>query len=111
VRHILDDAFDRLGLDDPERHLRAAIGRNPRDRVVEGVAVFEGKARRQDPTLPEDVNGGISSGSSRTSRSRTRGSKSRRPAGRGAWRPATRSSSASTRSARTPPRPRATRSI
>jgi len=52
---ILDDAFDRLGLDDPERHLRAAIGRYPRDRVVEGVAVFEGKLAAG--TLPEAVDG------------------------------------------------------
>ena len=53
VRKTLDEAFARLGLDDPERHLRLAIGRYPLEHVVAGVAVFEGK--RAAGTLPDGV--------------------------------------------------------
>jgi len=51
VRDQLDRAFDRLGLDDPERHLRDAIARYPLDTIVDAVAIFAGK--RAAGTLPE----------------------------------------------------------
>ena len=50
---ILDAAFTRLGLDDPERHYRTVIASWPLDDIVEGIAVFEGK--RNAGTLPEGV--------------------------------------------------------
>lgn len=53
VRAILDDAFERLALLDPEHHLRVAIARYPIDVIVEGVAIFE--AKRRVGTLPPDV--------------------------------------------------------
>jgi hypothetical protein len=55
VRSILDDTFDRLGLDDPDGHIRDAIARYPIDAVLAGIAVFEGK--RAAGTLPPDVGG------------------------------------------------------
>ncbi len=48
----LDKAFARLGLGDPESHLRIAIASWPLAAVVEGIAVFEGK--KKAGTLPED---------------------------------------------------------
>jgi len=45
VRERLDRAFERLGLDDPERHFRDAIARYSLDAIVDGVAIFEGKAK------------------------------------------------------------------
>jgi hypothetical protein len=45
VRALLDDAFTRLGLLDPEQHLRAAIARYPLDVIVDGIAIFEAKGR------------------------------------------------------------------
>ena len=53
VRELLDEAFVRLGLSDPERHLRDAIARYPVDAIVNGVAVFEGKQKAG--TLPPGV--------------------------------------------------------
>lgn len=53
TRSLLDEAFDRLGLEDPERHFRAALARHGRDAIVEGIAVFEGK--RAAGTLPDGV--------------------------------------------------------
>ena len=53
VRALLDDAFRRLALLDPERHLRVAIARYPIDIVVEGIAIFE--AKRRVGTLPPGV--------------------------------------------------------
>jgi hypothetical protein len=53
VHALLDDAFARLGLDDPERHHRTAIASWPLDDIVEGIAIFEGK--RNADTLPEDA--------------------------------------------------------
>jgi hypothetical protein len=50
---ILDDAFGRLGLDDPERHYRTVIASWPLDDIVEGIAVFESK--RNAGTLPDGV--------------------------------------------------------
>jgi hypothetical protein len=53
VRDLLDDAFARLALLDPERHLRAAIARYPLDVIVDGIAIFEAKGRVG--TLPPGV--------------------------------------------------------
>jgi hypothetical protein len=55
VRRLLDDAFARLGLDDPEQHQRLAIARYPLDDVLAGIAVFEGKLHAG--SLPEDADG------------------------------------------------------
>ena len=51
VRTYLDDAFARLGLDDPERSVRIAISRYPLDAIVDGVAIYFGKIDAK--TLPE----------------------------------------------------------
>jgi hypothetical protein len=53
VRALLDDAFQRLALLDPEHHLRVAIARYPIDIIVEGIAIFE--AKRRVGTLPPGV--------------------------------------------------------
>ncbi len=53
VRALLDDAFRRLDLLDPEHHLRIAIARYPIDIVIEGIAIFE--AKRHVGTLPPGV--------------------------------------------------------
>jgi hypothetical protein len=53
VRRILDEAFVRLGLDDPDGHLRDAIAAYPHDAVLAAVATFEGK--RNAATLPPDA--------------------------------------------------------
>ena len=53
VRAILDDAFARLCLLDPERHFRDAIACYPRDTIVESIAIFIGK--RNAGTLPDGV--------------------------------------------------------
>jgi hypothetical protein len=53
VRTLLDDAFRRLDLLDPEHHLRVAIARYPIDIVIEGIAIFE--AKRHVGTLPPGV--------------------------------------------------------
>ncbi|MGO9505783.1 MAG: hypothetical protein ACLPXZ_00005 [Mycobacterium sp.] len=53
IRALLDDHFERLGLLDPERHIRLAISRHPRDAIVDGIAIFTG--RRCAGTLPEGV--------------------------------------------------------
>jgi hypothetical protein len=53
VRTLLDDTFTRLGLLDPEHHIRAAIARYCFDAVVEGIAIFE--VKRRLATLPPDV--------------------------------------------------------
>ena len=53
VRAVLDDAFARLALLDPERHLRVAIARYPLDVVVDGIAIFT--AKRRVGTLPAGV--------------------------------------------------------
>ena len=55
VRDALDQAFIRLGLDDPEQRIRLAIAGYPRDAVLDGIAVFEGKKRAG--TLPDGVDG------------------------------------------------------
>lgn len=53
VRAFLDAAFDRLGLSDPERHVRLAISRYPLDPIIAGVAIFESKQRTA--SLPDGV--------------------------------------------------------
>jgi hypothetical protein len=53
VRALLDAAFTRLGLADPEQHIRLAIARYPIDALVDGIAIFE--AKRRVGTLPEGV--------------------------------------------------------
>ncbi len=51
VRAALDDAFARLGLEDPDGHLRTAVASWPLDAVLAGIAIFEG--RRARGTLPD----------------------------------------------------------
>jgi hypothetical protein len=53
VRTTLDAAFARLDLADPDGNVRAAIAGYPRDAVLAGLAIFEGK--RSARTLPPDV--------------------------------------------------------
>lgn len=53
IAALLDDAFGRLGLLDPERHLRDAIASYPRDAIVDAIAIFSGK--RTAGTLPDGV--------------------------------------------------------
>ena len=55
VRALLDDHFARLGLLDPERHIRLAIARYPLAAIVDGIAVFTGK--RHAGTLPDGADG------------------------------------------------------
>jgi hypothetical protein len=50
VRTLLDDAFQRLGLEDPTGNQRKAIAYYPRDDILAGLAVFEGK--QQTDSLP-----------------------------------------------------------
>ena len=51
VLALLDANFARLGLLDPERHVRVAIAGYPLYAIVDGIAIFDGKRRAQ--TLPE----------------------------------------------------------
>jgi hypothetical protein len=53
VRALLDDAFTRLGLLDPDRHVRVAIARYGFELAVDGLAIFE--AKRRVGTLPPGV--------------------------------------------------------
>jgi len=53
VRRILDEAFARLGLDDPDGNQRDAIAAYPLDAVLAAIATFEGKQRAG--TLPDGV--------------------------------------------------------
>jgi len=53
VRALLDEAFVRLALLDPEHHIRIAIARYPMDVIVDGIAIFE--AKRRVNTLPTGV--------------------------------------------------------
>jgi hypothetical protein len=55
VRRILDEAFARLELLDPQGSIRAAIARYPLDAVINGIATFD--AKRQARTLPDGVCG------------------------------------------------------
>ena len=51
VRALLDDAFVRLCLLDPERRVRDAIAGYPLDAIVDAIATFEAKQQRH--SLPE----------------------------------------------------------
>jgi hypothetical protein len=51
VRGLLDAAFERLGLVDPDSHLRCAIATFTLDAVVDGLAIFDGK--KHTGTLPD----------------------------------------------------------
>ncbi len=53
VRAMLDEAFDRLGLDDPTGNVKDAIAGYPYNIVLAGIATFEGK--RDAGTLPPDA--------------------------------------------------------
>lgn len=53
VRTLLDDAFERLALLDPEHHIRDAIACYSCDAIVDGVAIFAGKRERD--SLPQGV--------------------------------------------------------
>ena len=53
IAALLDDAFARLGLLDPERHVRDAIACYPRDAIVDAIAIFSGK--RTAGTPPDGV--------------------------------------------------------
>lgn len=53
ARRILDTAFVRLGLLDPEEHFRTAIASFPLDAIIAGIAIFEGK--KKAATLPDGV--------------------------------------------------------
>jgi hypothetical protein len=53
VRALLDAAFERLALADPDPHLRTAIARYPLDVITNGIAIFTGK--RLVGTLPPRV--------------------------------------------------------
>lgn len=50
-RGLLDDAFARLALSDPEGNIRAAIARYGLDDILAGLATFQGK--RDANTLPD----------------------------------------------------------
>jgi hypothetical protein len=51
MRALLDDAFARLSLLDPERRVRDAIACYPRDAVVDAIAIFG--AKKQRGSLPD----------------------------------------------------------
>lgn len=53
TRRALDAAFERLALADPDGSLREALACWPKDAVLAGIALFEGKKRRG--TLPDGV--------------------------------------------------------
>jgi hypothetical protein len=53
MRALLDDAFAKHNLLDPERHVRDAIACYPRDIVVDALAIYAGK--RAAGTLPDGV--------------------------------------------------------
>ena len=55
TRQMLDQAFDRLDLLDPDGAIRDAIAGYPLDAVLAGLAIFETK--RERGTLPDDVGG------------------------------------------------------
>jgi len=50
VRDLLDREFQRLDLEDPERHFRNAIARYAQDTIVDSIAIYTGKQRAG--TLP-----------------------------------------------------------
>ena len=56
VRALLDLQFEKLGLLDPKRHTRLAIGAYPLDAIIDGIAIFT--AKRQAGTLPQEADHG-----------------------------------------------------
>ncbi|MBW2735768.1 MAG: hypothetical protein JRH20_25560 [Deltaproteobacteria bacterium] len=50
---LLDQAFERLGLLDPESNIRSAIARYPLDAIIAGIAIYE--AKHDAKTLPDGV--------------------------------------------------------
>jgi len=55
VRAVLDEAFERLALDDPDHNLRDAIARYSLDTVIDAIATFEGMRQLQPQTAPRDA--------------------------------------------------------
>lgn len=55
VRALLDEAFQRLALDDPDGTIRAAIARYSLDTVVDAIATFDGMRQAEPPTAPRDA--------------------------------------------------------
>jgi hypothetical protein len=55
VRELVDHHFECLGLQDPKRHIRLAIGAHPLDAIVDGIAIFAAKQRAG--TLPDSADG------------------------------------------------------
>lgn len=55
TRSMLEAAFRRLALEDPQGHIQDAIARYPLAQITEGIAIFEGK--KTAGTLPKDVGG------------------------------------------------------
>jgi len=53
VLALLDEHFERLGLLDPERHLRIVLAGYSKSAIVDGLAIFE--AKRRANTLPDGV--------------------------------------------------------
>jgi hypothetical protein len=53
VRDLLDTEFEKLGLTDPERHVRLAIAGHTLQAIVDGISIFDGK--RRAGTLPKDA--------------------------------------------------------
>ena len=51
VLALLDEYFEHFGLSDPERHFRVVIAGYPKDAIIDGLAIFEGKRRAN--TLPD----------------------------------------------------------
>ncbi len=51
TKRLLDEAFQRLGLDDPKRHFRNAIACYRVEDIVDSIAIFEAKSERD--SLPE----------------------------------------------------------
>jgi hypothetical protein len=52
---MLDDAFDGLGLLDPNRNIRLAIARYPEWAIKQGIAIFHSK--RRTGSLPDSADG------------------------------------------------------
>lgn len=53
VLALLNDHFARLGLVDPQRHIRIAVAGFPMDAIVAGLSTFD--AKRRANTLPDGV--------------------------------------------------------
>ncbi|MCC6648795.1 MAG: hypothetical protein IT374_24920 [Polyangiaceae bacterium] len=71
VLALLDTTFARLGLLDPERHIRVAIAGYPFDAIIAGIAIFD--AKRDARTLPDGVDGHYLLGITRNVAAKTEG--------------------------------------